>query len=68
MTGPGTVSFNWKADSEAGADTLRFLVDGVPQSGGVSGVTGWSATLFSVAPGGHVLRWAYTKNGSVSAG
>jgi hypothetical protein len=37
VVGPGTLSFYWKVSSEAGYDFLEFYIDGVLQSGRISG-------------------------------
>ena len=67
-TGPGTLSFWWRVSSEAGYDYLRFLVDGVEQSGSISGATSWQLKTITIAAGSHALRWQYAKDGSVTAG
>ena len=69
VTGPGSVSFWWNVSSEADCDRLHFYVDGSQQSD-ISGIGGtWAQKVFMVSGAGdHVLRWTYSKNGSVSAG
>lgn len=67
VTGPATLSFWWKVDSEADYDFLRFLVDGVEQSA-VSGSSGWVQVSHILAAGAHTIRWTYAKDGSVSSG
>jgi len=67
VTGPGTISFYWKVSSETYFDYLRFYVDGVQQAA-ISGSVGWQYKSFSVASGTHTLKWAYTKDYSVSSG
>ncbi len=69
VTGPGAVSFWWKASSEDDCDCLRFFVDGSQQAG-VSGTGGtWAQESFPVSGAGvHVLRWRYDKDGSGSSG
>jgi subtilisin family serine protease len=68
ITGPGTLSFYWKVSSESGFDYLRFLFDGVEQTGAISGESGWMQKVYTIASGVHTLRWAYDKDGSVSRG
>ena len=68
VTGPGTLTFYWKVSSESGYDFLRFYIDGIEQSGRISGTTDWQQKIFSIASGSHTLKWAYTKDGSVSEG
>lgn len=70
VTGAGTVSFWWKVSSQIGGDFLRFYIDGVEQSGSISGTTGtWARKSFLVTTSGtHTFKWAYTKNASTSSG
>jgi hypothetical protein len=69
VTGPGTFSFWWRVSSEGGGnDKLRFLVDGV-QKGSIAGETTWAKVTVSITgSGSHVLKWVYSKNGSVTKG
>ncbi len=66
--GPGQLSFWWKVSSELIWDYLEFLVDGVAQSGQISGEVDWQAMNYSLPVGTHVLRWRYSKDSSMSAG
>jgi predicted outer membrane repeat protein len=68
--GAGTISFWWNVSSQSGGDFLRFYIDGVEQSGSISGTTGtWAQKTFTVATAGvHAYKWAYTKNSSTSSG
>ena len=68
VTGPGTLSFYWKVSSEANSDFLGFSIDGVEQIGPISGEIDWNQKTYSIAPGGHTLRWTYTKNGWKDSG
>ena len=69
VTGPGTLTFWWKVSCEAGGnDALRFLLDGA-QKYSISGEKDWAKVTVDVTGAGtHVLKWNYTKNGSVSKG
>ena len=69
VSGPGTVSFWWKASSEAGYDFLKFSMDNetAPRAS-ISGETDWEQRTFSIPSGSHVLRWVYAKDGTVSSG
>ena len=73
VTGPGTVSFSWKASCEDDApdyewDHGEFAVDGVVQAY-VSGVTGWTNVSVAVAGSGeHTLTWTYLKDDAESEG
>lgn len=68
VTGPGIVSFWWKVSSESGHDSLRFAIDGIEQSGSISGEVNWQPVEFSVAAGTHTLTWTYAKDASGAAG
>ena len=61
----GTVSFQRRVSSEGGFDFLRFRIDGI-EAGAWSGEVGWAEEAYPLAPGDHVLEWAYTKDGSVA--
>jgi len=66
--GPGTVTFWWKVSSESNSDYLRFYLDGMEQSGKISGTVEWRQESISLVAGPHMLRWEYSKNSDVSAG
>ena len=68
VAGPGTLSFWWKVSSESGYDYLRFALNGVTQSGGISGEVDWQQRSFTIPAGAQTLRWRYSKDGSVNAG
>ena len=64
-----TLTFWWKVSCEGGGnDALRLLVDGV-QVKMISGDTDWTKVSVDITGSGtHVLKWNYTKNGSVTKG
>jgi len=64
----GSVGFRWKVSSETNGDFLRFFVNDVEQPGALSGESGWKWCRFVLPSGTNHLRWAYEKNGSLSAG
>ena len=66
VTGPGTLSFNWKVSSEEDFDFLTFEVDG-EERGSISGEIDWENEIFTISPGTHTLRWIYSKDSSDSA-
>jgi hypothetical protein len=68
VTGPGTLSFEWKVSSELDSDFLTFSIDGVDQPGRISGEAGWQSLTFTIPAGTHRLRWNYTKNHANAAG
>jgi parallel beta-helix repeat protein len=59
VTGPGAVRFWWKVSSEPCCDRLSFTIDGLYQAD-IRGETDWQSKAFTIADGGHTLRWAYS--------
>ncbi len=68
VTGPATLSFWWKVDSEVNFDFLRISVDGVEPVPGISGNVDWQQMTVPLTAGPHTIRWTYSKDGSVSLG
>ena len=68
MTGPATLSFWWKVDSEPNFDFLRVDVDGVAPFPGISGNVDWQQKTIALTAGAHTIHWTYTKDISVSVG
>lgn len=68
VTGPGTVTFWWKVSSEEEYDRLWFTMDSLNWATWISGEEDWQQFTYPVPAGTHTLRWAYTKDGTVSAG
>ncbi|MCP4261004.1 MAG: hypothetical protein GY774_26360 [Planctomycetes bacterium] len=68
INGEGTLSFYWKASSEAGYDFLEFYIDGVLQER-ISGSIDWQQMMYTITGlGSHTLDWRYVKDKSVSSG
>jgi hypothetical protein len=67
VAGPATVTFRWRADTEANRDIVRLKLDGVVQAS-LSGRTEWVSGTVNVSSGSHTLEWDYTKDASVSEG
>ncbi|MFW9849910.1 MAG: fibronectin type III domain-containing protein, partial [Candidatus Thorarchaeota archaeon] len=66
VEGPGIISFDWQVSSETNYDFLRFSVDGT-ELYLISGVKSWARISYAINTwGSHTLRWAYTKDFSVS--
>ncbi|MFZ4856817.1 MAG: beta strand repeat-containing protein, partial [Desulfuromonadaceae bacterium] len=66
VTGPGTLTFQWKVSSEGTYDWLSFFIDGAEQSPGISGIVNWTSKgPFTIAAGVHTLKWVYSKDGSI---
>jgi hypothetical protein len=68
VTGPGTLSFHWKVDSEASADYLSVDVSGTSLSAAISGDVDWQEVVLTIPEGEHTVIWAYSKNSSGSEG
>ena len=68
VTGSGGLSFWWKVSSEGNYDYLEFYIDGVLQTGRISGNVDWTQKTYTLASGTHTLRWRYMKDGSVVSG
>ena len=64
LTGPGTLTFQWKVSSEVCCDFLRFYIDGSQQASR-SGEVGWEALSFNIPSGSHTVQWKYSKDHSV---
>ena len=67
VTGPEVVSFQWKVSSESCCDDLSVMVNGVVQHA-ISGEVDWTTQTISLPEGNHMLRWQYSKDGSVANG
>lgn len=67
VTGPGTLTFWWKVSSEGGFDYLSLNLDGASQFA-ISGEVNWEQRSLVIGSGAHVLRWRYSKDGSVASG
>ena len=68
VTGPATLSFWWKVDSEATFDFLNVEVDGAQPFDGISGDVDWQQRTITLGAGAHTIQWIYSKDFSVSNG
>lgn len=68
LTGPGTLTYWWKVSSETRYDFLSFYLDGVLQSGSISGDVGWQKRTNSIGSGAHTAKWRYMKDAWASSG
>lgn len=66
VTGPGTIEYFWRADTEPG-DVLSLKIDSTTYDF-VSGSTGWISRSVAVPAGAHTLRWTFARNASGSGG
>ncbi|TAK62120.1 MAG: hypothetical protein EPO24_05255 [Bacteroidetes bacterium] len=68
FTGTKTISFYYKVSSEGCCDALRFYINGTLYQS-FAGEVGWALYSTSYSGSGTVvLRWEYTKDGSVTTG
>ncbi|MBL8249908.1 MAG: S8 family serine peptidase [Candidatus Competibacter sp.] len=67
LTGPGALTFQWRASSEADYDYLLFYIDDVLQDW-LSGETGWLTQTVNIGAGVHEIKWIYFKDDSFSEG
>lgn len=68
VAGPGQLTFWWKVSSESNFDYLEFYLDGVLQSGRISGEVNWQQKSYNLNEGLHTLRWRYAKDELVAQG
>jgi alpha-tubulin suppressor-like RCC1 family protein len=68
VVGPGTLTFWWEVSSEESYDRLSFYVDVMSSVRSISGETDWQPLTMAIPTGSHVVRWVYSKDGTVSAG
>lgn len=66
-TGGSPFSFNYRVDSEASYDYLRFYIDGVQQNQW-SGTVAWATYSGTLTAGNHTLTWKYEKDSSTNSG
>jgi len=67
VTGPGTLGFWWRADSEAAFDRLQLQV-GDTAVAEISGATGWLYRSVPIAAGSQTIRWRYFKDQNLARG
>jgi len=68
IKGPAKLTFFWKVSSETSYDFLRCYINGVEQSGRISGEVGWTQKTHTLLSGTHVVKWVYTKDATQSSG
>ncbi|WP_394787384.1 serine protease [Rhodoferax sp.] len=67
VTGPGTMSFDWKVSSEADHDLFTVYIDGVAKYYW-SGEAAWYNSSLTIPAGSHTVSWTYAKDSSNSSG
>ncbi|MGL4401179.1 MAG: DUF7035 domain-containing protein [Luteolibacter sp.] len=68
VTGPGTLSFRWRVDSEEAGDFLSVELQSTSEFHGISGNTAWAERSVYIPAGSQTVIWKYAKNGSVAEG
>jgi len=68
LNGPGMLSYWWRVSSEASFDFLELHLNGVLQSGRISGEMNWQQRTLVLSGGPQKLRWRYLKDGTGSSG
>lgn len=68
VTGPGYFSCYVRTDSELNYDLLRITLDGAVRHTLSGQNTTWTRIVIPVTAGAHTIRFAYTKDTSVSVG
>lgn len=59
VSGPGALSFWWKASSHTNFDFARLLIDGT-EANRISGETDWDPQVYNLPTGSHTLLWTFT--------
>jgi hypothetical protein len=67
VIGPGALSYWRKVSSEREYDSFQVFLNGIAIEV-VSGEVEWGQEEVEIPEGPHVVRWEYSKDGSVSAG
>lgn len=68
VTGPGTLYFSWKVDSEEFGDYLSVEVLGGGDYDDISGDSGWLSSSVTIPSGAQTVRFRYEKDGGGSSG
>jgi len=66
LSGPGTLSFNWKVPAGRG-DYARFYLDGELKKS-IQRATSWQSFSVEVPAGPHTARWAYERGAGSASG
>jgi hypothetical protein len=65
VTGPGTLSFRWRASTEEFVDAITFLLDN-RVSTYIEGGEDWTTASQTIPDGVHNLTWIYKKDAFIS--
>ncbi|MEM7431035.1 MAG: serine protease [Pseudomonadota bacterium] len=67
LTGPETLTFQWKVSSEEDYDFLSVFIDGVRENL-ISGEVDWAEVSIDIPAGEHNVYWEYRKDESQASG
>lgn len=67
VTGPGILTFFWKASTEEDFDYFQFSARGAIVEE-ISGQRNWAQVTYEVPAGETLLEWSYLKDGTASSG
>lgn len=67
IQGPEVLEFDWKVSSEEDFDFLTLSVNGSVNRS-LDGDVNWRHEMLNLPAGNHIVRWEYSKDGSVSEG
>ncbi|MDB6138423.1 MAG: Gloeo Verruco repeat-containing protein, partial [Verrucomicrobiaceae bacterium] len=62
VTGPGTLTFWWKASTIEYWNPLKLTINGNDTGYQTSGESDWTKVTITISAGTHTLRWSYTKS------
>ena len=71
LSGPGTLTFWWKVNSQPNYDKLYFFINNVAQSGSLAPISGgadWEQKTVTIPTGSQTIKWSYIKNHSFDSG
>ena len=68
VQGPAELAFWWRVESEATFDFLNVSLDAAAPLDRISGNVDWAEKRITIPAGNHIVRWSYTKDGSVATG
>jgi len=63
ITGPGKLTFQWKASTEKDFDYYSVLLDGEVDTR-ISGDVDWTEKTVTIPAGDHVVTWIWAKDGN----
>lgn len=68
FSGPGNLSFQWKADTIEGADVVELRLGDSSVEGSLTGATEWAAFLLEIPDGEWPVQWLFKRHPQSPAG